>query len=184
MSTRLRRTPPDYAGARPEPAAAGYVSHTATAFVRAPRAEFLAWVNGHELGDLVEPGKGMSRVARTTPLRGHWDPDRDRTGNRRRVEFADGNHLAEEVLADTSDRFRYMIWGFTGPQRIAVRYAVAEFTYAERDGGTDVHWTYSFHPTSPLTRPFVAAFVGRTMVTMMSATLEGMRSGAERDLAR
>jgi hypothetical protein len=178
----LRRTPPDYAGERPEPANSGYVSHTATAFMAVPRAEFLAWVNGRDLGDLVEPGKGMSAVTGTTPLRGHWDPDRDRTGNRRRVHFADGTYLAEEVLADTPDRFRYMIWGFTAAQRFAVRHAVAEFTYTDRAGGTDVRWTYSFLPTNLLTRPFVAAFVGRTMASMMSTTLEGMRSGAEGDL--
>jgi hypothetical protein len=180
----LRRTPPEYPGDRPQPATSGYVSHTATTFAAVPRTAFLAWANGRELGDLVEPREGMSAVTGTVPLRGHWDPGRDRTGNRRRVEFADGTHLAEEVLADTPDRFRYMIWGFTGPQRFAVRYAVAEFTYTERDGGTDVRWTYSFHPTSPLTRPFVAAFVRRTMRSTMSATLEGMRSGAERDLVR
>jgi polyketide cyclase/dehydrase/lipid transport protein len=178
------RTPPEFAGERPEPATSGYVSHTATLSMPVPRTQFLAWTNGRELGELVEPGRGMSRVTGTTPLRGHWDPARDRTGNRRRVHFADGHYLAEEVLADTADRFRYMIWGFTAPQRIAVRYAVAEFTYTDRDGGTDVHWTYSFLPTGPLTRPFVSAFVGRTMASMMGATLEGMRSGVERDLVR
>jgi hypothetical protein len=177
-------TPPEYAGERPEPAASGYVSHTDSTFVPVPRAEFLAWVNARDLGDIVEPGEGLSPVVATTPLRGHWDPDRDRTGDRRRVQFADGQYLAEEVLADTPDHFRYMIWGFTGPQRLAVRHAVAEFTYADRDGGTDLRWTYSFLPTSPLTRPFVTNFVGSTMASMMSATLEGMRSGAERDLAR
>jgi polyketide cyclase/dehydrase/lipid transport protein len=179
-----RRTPPEYAGERPEPATSGYVSNTASAFIAAPRAEFLTWVNGRDLADLVEPGKGMSAVAGTTPLRGHWDPGRDRTGNRRRVHFADGHYLAEEVLVDTPDRFGYMIWGFTGAQRFAVRYAVAEFTYADRAAGTDVRWTYSFLPTSPLTRPFVTAFVRRTMTSMMNATLAGMRSGAERDLVR
>ncbi|TWF74301.1 polyketide cyclase/dehydrase/lipid transport protein [Pseudonocardia hierapolitana] len=179
-----RRNPPDYTGDRPEPAVSGYVSHTASASVPVPRAAFLAWANGRELGDLVEAGEGMPAVAGTTPLRGNWNPDRDRTGDRRRVEFADGTYLAEEVLTDTPDRFRYMIWGFTGTQRFAVRYAVAEFTYIERARGTDVHWTYSFRPTSPLTRPFVAAFVRRTMTSMMSATLERMRSGAERDLVR
>lgn len=65
-----------------------------------------------------------------------------------------------------------------------MRYAVAEFTYIERAGGTDVQWTYSFRPTSPLTRPFVAAFVRRTMTSMMRATLEGMRSDAELGLVR
>jgi Polyketide cyclase / dehydrase and lipid transport len=175
-------TPPEYAGERPEPATSGYVSHTASTFVPVPRAAFLAWVNARDLGDIVEPGEGLSPVVATTPLRGRWDPDRDRTGDRRRVHFADGHYLAEEVLADAPDRFRYMIWGFTGGQRLAVRHAVAEFSYAERDGGTDLRWTYSFLPTSPLTRPFVTKFVGRAMTSMMSATLDGMRSGAERDL--
>lgn len=176
--------PPAYPGPRPEPVGSGYVSHTAAVSVGVPRAEFLAWVNGRDLGDIVAPADGLSPVVGTTPLRGDWDPARDRTGDRRRVQFADGHHLAEEVLADTPDRFRYIIWGFTGPQRLAVRHAVAEFAYADRPGGTDVRWTYSFLPTNPLARPFVTRFVGSTMAPMMSATLEGMRAGAERELRR
>lgn len=34
----------------------------------------------------------------------------------------------------------------------------------------------------PRTPPDYAGFVGRTMASMMGATLEGMRSGVERDL--
>ena len=115
----------------------------------------------------------------THPLRGDWDPSGDRSGDRRRVQFADGHYLAEEVLVDSPERFRYQIWGFTGPQRVAVRYAVAEFSYAERAGGTELSWTYSFMPTSGLTRPLVAGYVDDTIATMMSRTLDGIRSGAE-----
>ena len=151
-----------------------------------PPTQFIAWVNqpGRDLNDIVEAGEGMPAVVRTVPLRGDWDPNGDRTGDRRRVEFADGHYLAEEVLADTPERFRYMIWGFTSYQRVAVRYAVAEFTYAERDGGTELSWTYSFLPTNPLLRPFVQSFVDNTIASMMSGTLESMRAGAERDLAQ
>lgn len=175
-------TPPEYADERPEQAASGYVSHNVSTFVAVPPAEFRAWGSTRDLSDVIQPVEGLSPVVGTTPLRGDWDPARDRTGDRRRVQFADGHYLAEEVLADTPDRFRYMIWGFTGHQRLAVQHAVAEFTYTERDEGTEVRWTYSFLPTSPLARPFVTNFVDRTMASMMSATLEDMRSGAEHHL--
>lgn len=175
--------PPAYSDERPEPAHSGYISHSESVFIGVPPDRFAAWVDepGRNLSDIVAAPRGMPAVATTHPLRGDWDPAGDRTGDRRRVTFADGHHLAEEVLADNPESFRYVIWGFTGYQRFAVRYAVAEFTYAERAGGTQLSWTYSFMPTTGLVRPFVSDFVNTTIAAMMRGTLEGMRAGAEQD---
>ena len=65
------------------------------------------------LEDLVR-FENFPAVVGTEPLVGEWQPG-SREGDRRRVEFADGNYLAEEVLVDSPERFRYMIWGFTQP---------------------------------------------------------------------
>ena len=186
LSTTPPGTPPAYAGHRPEPADSGYVSHTESVFVAVPSAQDRAWGDapGRDLGDVVEAADGMPPVVATQPVRGDWDPAGDRTGDRRRVQFADGHFLAEEVLADTPERFRYVIWGFTGYQRFAVQYAVAEFAYTERPGGMQLTWTYSFRPTAALLRPFVAGFVDGTIAPMMRGTLAGMRSGAEGEVAR
>lgn len=178
-------TPPTYAGDRPEPASSGYIAHTESVFIAVPPKQFNSWVNapGRELGDIVDASEGLPPVVGTQPLRGDWNPAEDRTGDRRRVQFADGHYLAEEVLVDTPERFRYMIWGFTSYQRLAVRHAVAEFTYVERDAGTQLSWTYSFLPSTGIIRPLVSSFVERTIAPMMRGTLEGMRTGSERDLA-
>jgi hypothetical protein len=183
-STAPPATPPEYREDRPEPAVSGYASHTESTSVAVPRAAFLDWSSAQGLQDVIETGGGaVPAVVATVPLRGDWEPTGDSTGDRRRVAFADGHFLAEEVLADTPDRFRYMIWGFTGYQRFAVGHGVAEFRFAERPGGTEVTWTYSLLPTTRLMRPFVERFLRRSMAPMMRATLAATRARAERDLS-
>lgn len=177
-------TPPDYSGPRPEPAAAGYASLVHDIRVGVPREVFLTWVNapGRDLGDLIEPADDLTRVVGTVNLRGDFDPASDRTGHRRRVEQATGHYLAEEVLADTPDEFRYMIWGFTDPRlRLAARYAVARFAFADDDGATCIRWTYSFMPTTPLLRPLVRSVLARAMGEMMRRTLAAWKRAAERE---
>lgn len=172
--------PPPYGGSRPEPVADGYVSRTESVFIAVPPDRFRAWVDGRDLSDVVAaPEGGLSPVVAATPLRGDWDPTQDRTGDRRRVTFADGHHLAEEVLVDTPDRFQYLIWGFTAPQRFAVQHGLAEFDYAPTTGGMTLTWTYSFLPTSGLIAPFVNNFLSDTITPMMRSTLVGMKEGAE-----
>ncbi|MBE1878420.1 SRPBCC family protein [Myceligenerans pegani] len=177
-------TPPDYSGPRPEPAVAGYASVVRDVRVDVPRVTFLAWVNapGRELGDMIETADDLTRVVGTVNLRGDFDPAVDRTGHRRRVEQATGHYLAEEVLDDTPDEFRYMIWGFTDPRlRLAARYAVARFAYADDDGATRIHWAYSFMPTTPLLRPVVGMILSRAMGEMMRRTLTAWKDAAERE---
>ncbi|WP_125777405.1 SRPBCC family protein [Antribacter gilvus] len=176
--------PPGYAGPRPEPATApdGYVTLTEEVEVSVRPDEFLTWVKApsQDLGDLVEAGDDATRVVRTEHLIGTWDPASDRSGDRRRVEFATGHFLAEEVLADTPSRFRYVTWGFTDlRQRVAVHYAVAEFAYAPTPAGTRITWTYSFMPTADVLRPLVAQTVRGTVDTMMRGTLDAWKAGAE-----
>ncbi|GAA1873467.1 SRPBCC family protein [Myceligenerans crystallogenes] len=174
--------PPRYDEPRPAPAADGYVTLAEDVVVGLSREEYLAWMNapGRELGDLVTTDDDSTRVVATVPLSGSWDPAEDRTGHRRSVEFADGHYLAEEVLADSPAEFRYMIWGFTNPQRrLAIRYAVASFVYEEVPGGTRITWTYSFQPTAGILRPVLSSVVNGTIARMMRDSLDAWKAAAE-----
>jgi hypothetical protein len=172
--------PPAYDGDAPEPAADGYVQARHSVLIAAPPDAVWAWANdpGLDLADVVDFDGGFPAVTATHPLIGDWVPGR-REGDRRRVGFADGHYLAEQVLVDTPETFRYMIWGFTSPQRFVVRHGVAEFSYEAEGDGTRLTWTYSLLPTLPILRPAVQGFVDGTMSPMMRGTLAGMRDGAE-----
>lgn len=173
-------SPPRYTDARPEPKESELVGVTHSILIDASQEEVYAWANDpdRELGDLVQSGGGVPEVIGTEIIWGSWKPG-TRAGDRRRVAFADGNFLAEEVLADSSDRFRYQIWGFTGPQRFAITYGVAEFRYLSEGDQTRLTWTYALRPTSVVLRPVVWAFLSRSVSPMMERTLAVIKNGVE-----
>lgn len=170
---------PPYTEARPDEADDGYVRVTHSIFIDAAPEQVWEWSNDPDLRleDLVR-FENFPAVVRTEPLVGQWQPGQ-REGDRRRVEFADGHFLAEEVLVDSPDRFRYMIWGFTSPQRFVVRHGIAQFSYAAEGDGTRLTWEYTFLPTAEILRPAVTSFLESTMSPMMRATLAAMRDGVE-----
>ncbi|MEV0298999.1 SRPBCC family protein [Nocardia sp. NPDC050710] len=176
--------PPAYVEPHPALAADGYVTHRESLVVDVPRNQYLAWVNRPEveLSDLIKGDGSSPRVVATENLRGDWDARSDRTGDRRRVQFDSGHYLAEEVLTDTPDTFRYIIWGFTEPQqRFTIDHAVAAFEFTDQGTSTRLTWTYSFQPITPALRPAVSLIVERTMPVLMRETLAAMKSGAEAD---
>jgi len=173
-------SPPEYPDARPDEAAADeYVSVTQSVFIEAAPERVWEWSNGPDvhLEDLVQ-FEDFPAVVGTVPLVGEGRPG-ERVGNRRRVEFADGNYVAEEVLVDSHERYRYMTWGFTSPQRFVVKHGIAEFGYSAENGGTRLTWKYDFLPTAKILRPAVESFLASTMSPMMRATLAAMREGVE-----
>ena len=174
------RAVPAYDGPRPDPERPGYASVTHAIQINAAPGAVRAWNDDPDrnLEDVVKFDSRFPSVTGTEPLIGDWIPG-SRAGNRRRVRFTDGNYLAEEVLDDTPDRFRYLIWGFTSGQRVAVRQGLAEFRFIAHQGGTRLEWTYAFLPTLPILRPFVRRFLARVMTPMMTATLAAMRDGVE-----
>jgi hypothetical protein len=182
---RPPRVPPRFEGPRPDPARQGYVSHTESTTIRVPREHYLRWVNSEEvdLSDLIQGSERLPRVVGTQVLRGSFELGDDRVSARRRVELSDGHFVAEEVLEDSPQRFRYMIWGFTSYQRLVIDHAVAEFLFEDRGEETKLTWTYLFHPRSPFLRQLVARFVNGVWVGLMRNALEGMRTGAEASLA-
>lgn len=174
------RTPPAYDGPRPEPAARGYASVTHAVSINATPDAVRAFNDdpAHPLAEVVRFDDNFPAVADTEPLIGDWIPG-SRVGNRRRVRFTDGSYLAEDVLDDTADRFRYLIWGFTNVRRVAIRHGLAEFRYLPAAGGTRLEWTYAFLPTVGILRPLVRRFLATVMTPMMTATLAAMRAGVE-----
>lgn len=177
------QTPPAYTEPRPQLADDGYITHRESILIEAPREHVYRWANDpdRELSDYVQGGESdFPAVVHTDALIGDWDPTVDRTGDRRRVQFADGHYLAEEVVEDSQDVFRYVIWGFTDPrQRHSIDHAVAAFHYADHGDHTLVTWTYSFQPLVPVLRPLVQSFVDQTMPTLMTQTLTVLKDGAE-----
>lgn len=180
FAVRPPSTPPAYTGPAPRLLPEGYVSRTHSVLVDASPERVWAWLNAPDLRleDLVDTGAGFPPVTGTVALQGDWVPGQ-REGDRRRVQFADGHLLAEQVLDDTPARFRYVIWGFTGPQRFLVDHGTAEFTYTAEGAGTRIAWTYSFSPHTSLLRPVVGRFLDTTMSPLMEGTLLGMERGIE-----
>lgn len=172
--------PPDYSDDRPGLADDGYVSVTHSVHVDATPEQ--VWTSGNDpnlsLEDIVQFDDGFPAVQTTQPLVGDWIPG-DRVGDRRWVRFEDGHYLAEEVLVDDPEVFRYQVWGFTSMQRFVVQHGVAEFRYEPDGDGTLLSWTYSFLPTSPLLSGAVQGFLDSTMTPMMQSTLAGLRAHAE-----
>lgn len=173
-------TPPAFDGARPDPAEGGYIGHTESILIDAPLDQFRDWANRAELEDLGLESQNLPRVVRTEMIRGSWDPDQNRVGARRRVVLEDGHFTAEEILVDESDRFRYIVWGYTNYAGLMIDHAIGEFQYDEDGGKTALTWTYSFQPRSALARPVLSRFVSGTWADLMRNTLEAMRAGGER----
>src|SRR5918997_821259 len=174
---------PAYTGPRPEPAEDGYISHTESILIDAPPDEFREWANHAELEDLGLESENTPSVVRTENIRGTWDPDQDRVGDRRRIVLDDGHVSVEEVLVDEPEVFRYIVWGYTNYARLMIDHAIGEFTYEDEGGKTRLSWTYSFQPTSAIARPFLSNFVSGTWAELMRNTLEAMRDGGERQAA-
>ncbi|WP_221583702.1 SRPBCC family protein [Microbacterium sp. G2-8] len=174
------RRAPDFAGPAPRILDDGYISTTHSIDIAAPPAETRDLLSDPNLSleDVIDFDGGFPPVESTEPLIGSWDPGH-REGDRRRVRFADGHYLAEQVITDDPAHFRYVIWGLTSPQRFVVRHGVAEFRYEARGDGTRLGWTYSLLPTTPLLAPALRWFVDGTMTPMMRATLDGMRAHVE-----
>jgi hypothetical protein len=118
--------PPAYTGPRPAQAEDGYISHTESILIDAPIDEFREWVNHSELEDLGLESDNTPNVVRTEVIRGTWDPDQDRVGDRRRVVLDDGHFTVEEILVDDPDVFRYIVWGYTNYARLMIDHALGE----------------------------------------------------------
>lgn len=173
------QTVPDYSGERPSVEEEGYISHTDSILVNTPYDLFYEWVETVNLEDIAEGTDDFPSVVDTEELRGTFDAAvEDRTGARRMVIFDDGHYAAEEILESTGPVFRYMVWGFTGIQRIFIDHAIGEFVFEQvGDEQTRLTWTYSFQPSSSVFRPFLSSFVNNTWAEFMENVLEAYEEG-------
>lgn len=177
-------TAPDYDEPRPALADDGYVTNTESIMIDLPRDEVHGWVSNpeRELEDFVDSDDDFPEIVGTDDIVGDFSDIGNREEARRIVNFADGHFLAEEVISDSEDSFRYMIWGFTSYQRLAVDHGVAEFTFIDHGERTEIKWTYSLQPRNAIVRPAVNSFMEGALQTMMEDTLAGMKEGAESEL--
>jgi hypothetical protein len=148
-------------------------------WIDAPLDAFRQWLHHAELPDLLVGPDNMPRVVRTEAIRGTWDPDQDRVGDRRRVVLDDGHFAAEEVLVDEPRVFRYIVWGYTNYAGLMIDHAIGEFSFEDEGATTRLTWSYSFQPRSAIARPLVANFVRGPWADLMRATLQVMGEGGE-----
>jgi hypothetical protein len=164
-------------GPRPPLDQSGFVRHTETITVQMPIQALDKWRRSRPLETILHGTKRIPGVDHTEVIRGTWGE----AGARRRVILKDGNQTTEEILEDKRPSlFRYEVWGFTNWARFLTDYAVGEFQFQEVPGGTEVHWTYSFHQKSILVSPLVAWVVQNDFAEFMRSTLQTMKQEAER----
>ncbi|AJY73451.1 hypothetical protein [Paenibacillus beijingensis] len=172
------RTPPDFTGPRPEIAENGYITHSEEIIIDMPLDQYLAWVETQPLEAGLTGQDDIPSVARTEIIQGTWHE----VGARRMIVLSDGHYVAEEVLAENPNLFRYQVWGYTNYARFATDYAIGEFQREEVDGKTHIKWTYSYHKRSNLTGRFLESFVENSWGPYMRQYLQISKEQSEKDL--
>lgn len=139
----------DFTGPRPEICEDGYITITKKVIVALSPEEFSKWMIETPLEKKMIGDEHISAVERTTLLTETWGEP----GSRRQVHSKDGHQSVDEILDIEQGVFqRYIVWGFTNVAGNFADYAIGEFTYFRIDQGTEVQWTYKWHPHSFLTR--------------------------------
>ncbi|HEY0650449.1 SRPBCC family protein [Phenylobacterium sp.] len=186
------RLPPGFIET-PHPPVAGpekLVSHVETVLIDRPFAQVVAAVDALPLARRHPPAAGLPGVADTLAL----TPDGfGPVGGRHLVFLTDDTTVVEQVLentrADTSWRFRYVVWGYTTPAAKPLRYGVGDFHYVAEGDKTRLTWTYSFG-LKPDVFPGVLgvglggfllklAFLNGPYAAWMRAGLAAIKAGAE-----
>jgi len=119
--------------------------HTETKKVSQPLAEVMKGA-ARPLEEAIRPTKDLPGVSGTFRLS---DGPYGTVGARRLVCLTDGSIAVEEVLLTESsgntNRFRYVVWGYTNTKFRDVAYAVGEFVRTQpTPETTQVDWTYRF----------------------------------------
>jgi hypothetical protein len=134
------------------------------------------------LSEGIRPTRDLPGVSGTFNLTsgGYGTP-----GARRLVCLTDGNFSVEEVLHteahSDSQRFRYVVWNYTGPKFRDVSYAVGEFIRTQpAPDTTRVNWTYRFalkEGRDP--EGFRKSFLDSIFAEWMRSVMERGRANAE-----
>ena len=141
----------------------------ASSFAAATEAVFALAVDAERFPSLFRgfgPIPALRRISLHGPLA---------VGVRRDVEGEDGVVMLETVTAlEPGRRHGYTLSRLRPPLSWLVRVGHADWTFAPRDGGTEVTWRYRFELTSPLVWPIAAPLLHVFMRGAMQRCLQAM----------
>lgn len=161
---------------------ASYESVTVESDLPVPLAVFTRWFaasGAPEVAPYLVGTPGVPGVARTESLTGMWA----KPGDRRRIEFTDGNSAVEEIIVDQMPNlFQYEVWNLTNKIGRYTSYAVGEFAFSGNQQNTHVRWTYSFRPRAWPDGWFIRSFVQTDYRHFMESALATMRARVLSDL--
>jgi hypothetical protein len=96
--------------------------------------------------DLTKIFRGLGPLPAVVGTRGQtglWD----HVGARRVVELGDGSEASERLTAyHPPSHFAYRVSDFTGPLRQLITHAEGAWWFEDTPQGTEITWTYFFHP--------------------------------------
>ncbi|WP_213775829.1 SRPBCC family protein [Bradyrhizobium sp. dw_78] len=161
-----------------------YETVTVESDLAIPLDRFVNWfttIGAPQFASFMTGTPAVSGAARSDPLIGSWR----KVGDRRRVVFADGKSEIEEITADQKpELFQYEMWNLTNDMGRYITYGLADFSFAGRESGTHIRWTYSFRPLAWPDGWFISRVVHEDFRQFMETTLAAMQARALSDLAR
>src|SRR5665213_125694 len=87
---------------------------------------------------------------------GNWD----RPGQTRQLMLSDGGWVIEHTTnVEPYGFFAYNLTDFQKVFKGLVDHARAEWTFTEVEGGTTIHWSYTFFPLNAAARPVLALII-------------------------
>lgn len=87
---------------------------------------------------------------------GNWDAP----GQTRQLMLSDGGWVIEHTTnVEPYGFFAYNLTDFQKLFKSLVDHARAEWTFTEVDGGTNIHWSYTFFPRSAAAKPVLALII-------------------------
>lgn len=153
---------------------------TADAVVRVGIADTYSIANTIDPTTVYPKFGPLPAVVEVRDQSGGWDT----VGRTRQLMLSDGGSVIERITDAASPTFfAYELSDFQKLFGRLVSGARAEWTFAEVDGGTRIHWTYAFHPL-PGAGLIVGAIVGLFWARYMRRVLPNIVAEVERVAAR
>ena len=108
---------------------------------------------------------------------GPWDGP----GQTRKLMLSDGGWVIEHITnVQPHGFFAYNLTDFQRIFKRLVDHARAEWTFTEVDGGTRIHWSYTFFPLNAAARPVLSLIVTLLWAPYMKKVLPGIVAEVER----
>jgi Polyketide cyclase / dehydrase and lipid transport len=108
---------------------------------------------------------------------GNWD----RPGQTRQLMLSDGGWVIEQTTnVEPYGFFAYNLTDFQKIFKRLVDHARAEWTFTEVEGGTTIHWSYTFFPLNSVARPILALIISLLWGPYMKKVLPRIVAEVER----